>query len=132
MLKSASDITADLQKVCLASAPSHEVVNHWMRLFPVEIPQLAIQEIATALDIASGNFSKILKHKLGYTKVYAQCRNSVGTYQETSSHATRQGPLGYGRLSPELLWTDPGLRSGMSVCDLIFTFTKNCWRVMNC
>ena len=103
-----------------------------MRLFPVEIPPLAIQEIAKALDIASGNFPKILKHKLGYTKVYTQCRNSVGTYQETSSHATRQGPLGYGRLSPELLWTDPGLRSGMSVCDLIFTFTKNCWRVMNC
>ena len=27
------------------------------------------------------------------------CRHSVGTYQETNSHANRQGTLGHSRLS---------------------------------
>ena len=29
------------------------------------------------------------------------CRDSVGTYQETSSYATRQGTLGHSRLSSQ-------------------------------
>ena len=40
-------------------------------------------------------------------------RHSVGTYKETSSHAIRQGTFG--------LWTDPGLKSGISVRKLIST-----------
>ena len=47
-------------------------------------------------------------------------RYSVGTYQVTSSHITRQGTL-----SPQLSqlaeppWTDPGLKSGISMRELI-------------
>ena len=48
-------------------------------------------------------------------------RHSVGTYQETSSHANRQGTFGHSRLSSlsHSLSTDPGLKSGISVCKLI-------------
>ena len=38
------------------------------------------------------------------------CRHSVGAYQETSSHATRQGTLGHSRLS------------SLSHCGLILTY----------
>ena len=51
-------------------------------------------------------------------------RHSVGTYQEMSSHATRQETLGHSRLSSQLaepLWTGPGLKSGISVRELIST-----------
>ena len=40
-------------------------------------------------------------------------RHSVGTYQETSSHATRQGTLGHSRLS------------SLSHCGLILVFKKS-------
>ena len=51
-------------------------------------------------------------------------RFSVGTYQEMSSHATRQGTLSHSRLSSlgHCMWTDPGLKSGISVRELIFTY----------
>ena len=41
-------------------------------------------------------------------------RPSMGTYQETSTHATRQGILDRSQSSQlsEPLWTDPGLKSG--------------------
>ena len=51
-------------------------------------------------------------------------RYSVGIYQETSSYATRH-PCNTRLQSSQLdepLWTDPGLRSGVSVCELISTF----------
>ena len=49
-------------------------------------------------------------------------RHSVGTYQETTSHATRQGTLGHSRVSiAEPLWTDPGLKSGICVCEPMST-----------
>ena len=53
-------------------------------------------------------------------------RHSVGTYQETSSHATRQGTLGQSQSSQlvEPLWTDPGLKSEISVHGLISTYTQ--------
>ena len=47
-------------------------------------------------------------------------RHSLGTYPETSSHATCQGKVGYSRLA-EPLWTDPGVKSGISVHELIST-----------
>ena len=48
------------------------------------------------------------------------CRHSVGSSQETSSHATRQGTLGHGRRSSaEPLLTDPGLKSRISARELI-------------
>ena len=50
------------------------------------------------------------------------CRHSVGTYYETSSHETRRGTHGHSRLS--LLRTDPGLKSWINVCELIFTLKK--------
>ena len=46
------------------------------------------------------------------------CRHSVGTYQETSTHAICQGTLG------QPLWADPGLKSGISVRELISTLKK--------
>ena len=54
------------------------------------------------------------------------CREGVGIYPETSSHATRQGTLGHSRLSSaEPLWTDPGLKSGINVRELISTKKTN-------
>ena len=52
-------------------------------------------------------------------------RHSVGIYQETSSHATRQGntrPQSSQLAEP--LWTDPDPESGFSVLELIFTTTN--------
>ena len=43
----------------------------------------------------------------------------VGTYPEMSSHATCQGTSGHSRLS--LPWTDPGIKSGISVRELLST-----------
>ena len=45
------------------------------------------------------------------------CRHSVGTYQETSSHATRQGTLGHSRLSlpSQCGLTDPGFKKKKKV-----------------
>ena len=51
-------------------------------------------------------------------------RHGVETYQETSSHATRQGTLGQSSQLAEPLWTDPGLKSGISVRKLIPTLKK--------
>ena len=45
----------------------------------------------------------------------------MGTYQETSSHATRQGTLSQ---LAESLWTDPDLKSGISARELISTQKK--------
>ena len=54
-------------------------------------------------------------------------RQSVGIYQETSSHATHQGPLGHPKKLSQLAkppWTDPGLNSGISLCELMSTLKK--------
>ena len=49
-------------------------------------------------------------------------RHSVGTYQETSLQASRQGTFVHSRLgSLRQLWNDPGLKSGASVRELIST-----------
>ena len=50
------------------------------------------------------------------------CRHSAGIYQETSSHATRQGTQPPQLAEP--LWTDPGLKSGISARELISTQKK--------
>ena len=49
---------------------------------------------------------------------------SVGTYPETSSHATCQGTFGQSSQLVELLWTDPDVKSGISVRELISTLKK--------
>ena len=51
-------------------------------------------------------------------------RHSAGTYQETSSHVTRQGTLGQSSQLAEPLWTDPGLKGGISVHKLISILNK--------
>ena len=51
-------------------------------------------------------------------------RHTVGTYQESSSHATRHGTLRQTSQLAEPLWIDPGIKSGISVRELIFTFKK--------
>ena len=63
------------------------------------------------------------------------CHN-VGAYPETSSHATCQGTLGHSRPNlsrkiwpqssklTEPLWTDPSIKSGTSVRELISTSEK--------
>ena len=48
-------------------------------------------------------------------------RHSVETYQEMSSHATRQGTSDQSSQLAEPLWTDPGVKSGISVRELIST-----------
>ena len=60
-------------------------------------------------------------------------RHSVGTYLETSSHATCQGTLGQSSRLAEPLWTDPGIKSGISVHELISTLKKRkkCRQGMN-
>ena len=52
------------------------------------------------------------------------CRHSVRTYQEISSHSTRQETLRQPSQLAELLWTAPGLKSGISVRDLISNFKE--------
>ena len=46
-------------------------------------------------------------------------RHSVGTYMETSSHATCQGTFGQFSQLAESLWTEPGIESGISVRELM-------------
>ena len=48
----------------------------------------------------------------------------MGTYQEMSSHAARQGTLGQSSQLAEPLWTELGLKSGISVRDLTSTLKK--------
>ena len=52
---------------------------------------------------------------------YGLSTHSVGIYQETSSHANRQGTLGQSSQLAEPLWADPGVKSGISVRELIST-----------
>ena len=51
-------------------------------------------------------------------------RHSVGTDQETSPHTTRQGTRGHSHLSLLSHWSDPGLKCGISVHELISTSEK--------
>ena len=51
-------------------------------------------------------------------------RHSVRTNQETNSHTTHQGILSQSFQLAEPLWTDPSLRSGISVHKLISTKKK--------
>ena len=51
-------------------------------------------------------------------------RHSVGTYQKKSSHTSHQGTLSQSSQLAEPLWTDPGQKSGISVCELISTLKK--------
>ena len=55
---------------------------------------------------------------------YALSRHSVGTYLEISSHASCQGTFGQSYQFAELLWTDAGIKNGISVCNLISTQKK--------
>ena len=44
------------------------------------------------------------------------------TYEETTSHVSRPGTLGHSRLAlAEPSWADPGLKSGISLCELMST-----------
>ena len=47
-----------------------------------------------------------------------------GAYQETTSHETHQGTLSQSSQLAEPLWTDPGLKSGISVRKLISTLRQ--------
>ena len=51
-------------------------------------------------------------------------RHSVGSYQKTSSPATRQGTPSQSSQLTELLWTDPGIKSGISEHVLLSTSTN--------
>ena len=48
----------------------------------------------------------------------------MGTYQETSSQSTCQRTLSQLFQLAEPLWTYPGLKSGLSVCELISAVKK--------
>ena len=51
-------------------------------------------------------------------------RHSVGTYLETSSHATCHETFSHSHLPSESLWTDPSLKCGITVCVRISTERK--------
>ena len=51
-------------------------------------------------------------------------RHSVRTYWETSSHTINQGTLSQSCKLAKPPWTDPGLKSGISVHELISTVKK--------
>ena len=51
-------------------------------------------------------------------------RSRRRTYPETSSHTTRQGTFGQSSQLAEPLWTDPGIKSGISVRELISSLKK--------
>ena len=53
-----------------------------------------------------------------------QSRHNVGTYLETSSHTTCQGTFGRSSQLTEPLWTDSGIKCGISVCKLISTWKR--------
>ena len=58
-------------------------------------------------------------------------RYSLETYQETSSHATRQGTLSQSSQLAEPPGTDPGLKIRISLRELISALKKCRWE-MNC
>ena len=62
--------------------------------------------------------------KHAYSLYSTMSRHSVGTYPETSSHATCQVTFGQSSQLAEPLWTEPGIKSGISVRELIST-SKN-------
>ena len=47
------------------------------------------------------------------------CMHSTRSHPKTSSHAHRQGTYGHSRLSSLSHWTDSGIKSGISVRELI-------------
>ena len=51
-------------------------------------------------------------------------KHSVVTYQETSSYTTRQGTQPQSSQLAEPLWTDPNLKTGINVRELISTLKK--------
>ena len=51
-------------------------------------------------------------------------RHSVGTYSETSSHATCQRIRPQSSQLADPLWTGPCIKSGISVSELISTLNK--------
>ena len=64
-----------------------------------------------------------------YAAVQAECENLSG------NELTRKSSVNNRSQSSQLaepLWTDPGLKSGISVCELISTTTKKRRRVMSC
>ena len=72
--------------------------------------------------------------KHAYSLYSTMSRHSVGTYPETSSHATCQVTFGQSSQLAEPLWTDPGIKSGTSVHELISASnkqTKKRWQGMN-
>ena len=62
-----------------------------------------------------------MKSEWAYCAVHALCRNLSG---KTSSYAAHQEMLSYSRPSSLSHWTNPGLKSEIGVCELIFTLQK--------
>ena len=62
--------------------------------------------------------------KHAYTLDPTKCMFSMGAYPEMSSNTSCQGTYGQSSQLAEPLWTDPGLRSGITVHELISTVKK--------
>ena len=99
------------------------------------LPQWHVKDTGHSAKSAGGRLHLnthtpwIQRSRSGLTMLPSRC--SEGTCQETSSHATRQGNTQ--SQSSQLatsLWTDPGLKSGISVRKLI-PRKKKCRRGMN-
>ena len=97
-----------------------------VRSTPV-LPQWHVKDPGHSAKSAGGRLHRKMhtpltqRSRSGLTRPLS--RHSVGIYQETSSHTTRQGTNTRSQSSQlaEPLWTDPGLKSGISMRELIST-----------
>ena len=91
------------------------------------LPQLHVKDPGHSARIAGGrlhlNTHTPLTQRSRSGQTTPLSRHSVGTYQETSSHASRQGNArSKSSQIAEPLWTGSGLKSGISVHELFSTF----------
>ena len=78
------------------------------------LPQWHIKDSGHSAKSAGGRLHTP-KHTYTLDRMKLLSRHSVGTYPETSSHATCQGTFGQSSRLAEPLRTDPGIKSGISV-----------------
>ena len=95
-----------------------------VRSTPV-LPHWHVKDPGHSAKSAGGRLHLNMHTPLTHPSRSGLTRHSVGTYQETSSHASRQETLkSQSSQLAEPLWTDPGLESEISVRELIPIKTK--------
>ena len=100
--------------------------SHSVSVPPLVLPQWHVKDTGHSAKRAGGrlhlNTHTPLTQRSRSGLTLPLSRHSVVTYPETSSHATCQGTFDHSqsRLAKPL-WTDPGLKSGISLRELIST-----------